>query len=85
MRQVPGFPLVEPDKVERLHRAGVLNLEMEMSVYLALAQASSYSLRAGGVCAVFTNRVTGDRLPTRTPQGEPLPDDVATLSHLPFP
>jgi uridine phosphorylase len=60
-RQVPGFPTVEPDKVERLHRAGVLNLEMEMSVYLALAQVSSYPLRAGGVCAVFTNRVTGDR------------------------
>ncbi len=60
-RKVPGFPTAEPDKVERLHRAGVLNLEMEMSVYLALAQISSYSLRAGGVCAVFTNRVTGDR------------------------
>ncbi len=60
-RQVPGFPTVEPDKVERLHRAGVLNLEMEMSVYLALARISSYSLRAGGVCAVFTNRVTGDK------------------------
>jgi uridine phosphorylase len=60
-RSVPGFPTVEPDKVERLQRAGVLNLEMEMSVYLALAQASSYSLRAGGACAVFTNRVTGDK------------------------
>jgi uridine phosphorylase len=60
-RQVPGFPTVEPDKVERLMRAGVLNLEMEMSVYFALAQASSYALRAGGVCAVFANRVTGDK------------------------
>lgn len=60
-RRVPGFPTVEPDKVDRLHRAGVLNLEMEMSVYLALARVSSYALRAGGVCAVFTNRVTGDK------------------------
>jgi uridine phosphorylase len=60
-RRVPGFPTSETDKVERLHRAGVLNLEMEMSVYLALAQASSFALRAGGVCAVFTNRLTGDR------------------------
>jgi uridine phosphorylase len=60
-RLVPGFPTVEPDKVEHLRRAGVLNLEMEMSVYFALAQASSYPLRAGGVCAVFTNRVTGDK------------------------
>jgi uridine phosphorylase len=60
-RRVPGFPTADPDKVERLQRAGVLNLEMEMSVYLALAQASSYNLRAGGACAVFTNRVTGDK------------------------
>ena len=60
-RRVPGFPTVEPDKVERLRRAGVLNMEMEMSVYLTLARASSYNLRAGGMCAVFTNRVTGDR------------------------
>ena len=60
-RQVSGFPTADPNKVERLRLAGVLNLEMEMSVYLALAQVSTYSLRAGGVCAVFTNRVTGDR------------------------
>jgi len=60
-RRVPGFPTSEPGKVERLQRAGVLNLEMEMSVYLALAQASSYRLRAGGICVVFTNRVTGDK------------------------
>jgi uridine phosphorylase len=60
-RRVPGFPTAEPDKVARLQKAGVLNLEMEMSVYLALAQASAYNLRAGGACAVFTNRVTGDK------------------------
>ncbi len=60
-RQVPGFPTIEPDKVARLQQAGVLNLEMEMSVYLALAQASSCNLRAGGACVVFTNRVTGDK------------------------
>jgi uridine phosphorylase len=60
-RRVPGFPTAEPDKVKRLQEAGVLNLEMEMSIYLALAQASSYNLRAGGACAVFTNRVTGDK------------------------
>lgn len=60
-RRVPGFPTAEPDKVARLQRAGILNLEMEMSVYLALARASSYNLRAGGVCAVFANRVTGDK------------------------
>lgn len=60
-RRVPGFPSREPDKVERLRRAGVLNLDMEMSVYLTLARVSTHHLRAGGVCAVFTNRVTGDQ------------------------
>uniref|UniRef100_A0A7V6A5N1 Uridine phosphorylase n=1 Tax=Desulfobacca acetoxidans TaxID=60893 RepID=A0A7V6A5N1_9BACT len=60
-RRVPGFPTADPDKVARLHQAGVLNLEMEMSVYLTLARASSYNLRAGGACAVFTNRITGDK------------------------
>lgn len=59
-RRVPGFPLVEPDRVDRLRRSGVLNVEMEMSVSLTLAQVSTYPLRAGGVCVVFTNRVTGD-------------------------
>lgn len=60
-RRAPGFPVAEPHKVARLSRAGVLNLEMEMSAYLTLAQVSTYDLRAGGVCVVFTNRLTGDR------------------------
>lgn len=58
-RQVPGFPILEPEKVERLRRAGVLNLEMEMSAYLTLAGVSTYPLRAGGACAVLGNRITG--------------------------
>jgi uridine phosphorylase len=58
-RQAPGFPILEPGKIERLRRAGVLNLEMEMSAYLTLAGVSTYSLRAGGACAVLNNRITG--------------------------
>lgn len=58
-RRVPGFPCLDPDKVARLAAAGVLNLEMEMSVYLTLAHVSTYPLRAGGVCAVLAQRVTG--------------------------
>jgi uridine phosphorylase len=58
-RQAPGFPLLEPGKVERLRRAGVLNLEMEMAAYLTLAGVSTYPLRAGGACAVLNNRITG--------------------------
>jgi uridine phosphorylase len=58
-RQPPGFPILEPEKIEHLSQAGVLNLEMEMSAYLTLAGISTYNLRAGGACAVFVNRVTG--------------------------
>lgn len=56
-REAPGFPTLEPDMVDRLSRAGVLNLEMEMSAYLTLAQVSTLQLRAGGACAVFVNRI----------------------------
>ncbi|MDP3181992.1 MAG: nucleoside phosphorylase [Desulfobaccales bacterium] len=56
-RVVPGFPTLDPGKVARLSRAGVLNFEMEMSAYLTLAAVSTYNLRAGGICAVFNNRL----------------------------
>jgi uridine phosphorylase len=56
-RAVRGFPTLDPGKVARLSRAGVLNLEMEMSAYLTLAQVSTLNLRAGGACAVFVNRI----------------------------
>jgi uridine phosphorylase len=42
-----------------MRKEGVLNFEMEMSVYLTLAQISTYKIRAGGLCAVFANRVNG--------------------------
>jgi uridine phosphorylase len=58
-RIVPGFPTLEPNKVARLSRAGVLNLEMEMSAYLTLAQVSTLNLRAGGACVVVNNRING--------------------------
>lgn len=51
--QVRGFTSTDPEKMERLRRAGVLNVEMEMSVYLTLARVSSWKLRAGGVTAVY--------------------------------
>ncbi len=58
-RMVEGFPTREPGKAERLGRAGVLNFEMEMSVYLTLAQVSEFDLRAGGVTVAVANRVEG--------------------------
>ena len=42
----------------------VLNLEMEMSTYLTLAAVSTYRVRAGGVCLVLNNRITGQGLTT---------------------
>jgi uridine phosphorylase len=62
-RETPGFPTLDPHKVARLSQAGILNLEMEMSAYLTLAAVSSYRIRAGGVCLVLNNRVTGQGLP----------------------
>ncbi len=58
-RVVPGFPTLETDKVARLSRNGVLNLEMEMSAYLTLAQVSTLGLRAGGACVAVNNRLRG--------------------------
>jgi uridine phosphorylase len=61
-RQAPGFPILDNNKLARLQEAGVLNLEMEMSAYLTLAAVSTYRLRAGGVCVVLVNRLTGASL-----------------------
>lgn len=46
------------ERLEELRAAGVLNFEMEASAILTLA--SLYDLRAGAVCAVYANRVTGE-------------------------
>ena len=63
-REAPGFPGLDPHKVARLSQAGVLNLEMEMSTYLTMAAVSTYRVRAGGVCLVLNNRITGQGLTT---------------------
>jgi len=63
-RAAPGFPAPDPDYLNSLNRRGVLNLEMEMSVYLALAAVSTYQIRAGGACVAVINRVTGRGLAT---------------------
>jgi uridine phosphorylase len=58
-RRIEGFPTRDPDKVNRLRQQGVLNFEMEMSVFLTLAAISSYHLRAGGVTVALCNRIDG--------------------------
>jgi uridine phosphorylase len=45
-------------RIEALREAGVLNFEMESSAILTLANL--YGLRAGAVCAVYANRITGE-------------------------
>lgn len=59
-RQVPGFPIRNPDLVKKLKKRGVKNFEMEMAVYLTLASISEFPLRAGGVCAVYAARIQKD-------------------------
>ena len=58
----PGFEGFEArgseGLVEELKQANVLNFEMEASSILTLANC--YGLRAGAVCTVYANRVTGE-------------------------
>jgi uridine phosphorylase len=55
-RAAPGFPPPDPQYLQALTESGVLNMEMEMAVYLALAAVSTYEIRAGGACLVLDNR-----------------------------
>lgn len=58
----PGFDGFEAAgaeaMVEELREAGVINFEMEAAALLTVA--SLYGLRAGAVCTVYANRVTGE-------------------------
>ena len=54
-----GFEAAGSDAlVDELREANVANIEMEAAAILTLA--SIYGLRAGAVCSVFANRVTGE-------------------------
>ena len=60
--------------IEELQEANVANIEMEAAALLTLANI--YGLRAGAVCSVFANRVTGE---FRT-EGESRAAETATLA-----
>jgi uridine phosphorylase len=60
--------------VDELREANVANLEMEAAAILTLANL--YGLRAGAVCSVFANRVTGE---FRT-EGETRAAETASLA-----
>ena len=54
-----GFEAAGSDElVENLREANVTNIEMEASAIITLANV--YGLRAGAICAVYANRVTGE-------------------------
>ena len=53
-----GYMSLEGERIiEEMRRTGVLNFEMETAVLLTLSRL--YGLRAGAVCSVIANRVTG--------------------------
>ncbi|ELZ85133.1 uridine phosphorylase [Haloferax elongans ATCC BAA-1513] len=60
--------------VEELQNANVKNIEMEASALLTIANV--YGLRAGAVCSVYANRVTGE---FRT-EGESRAAEVGSLA-----
>ncbi|MCJ7709264.1 MAG: uridine phosphorylase, partial [Chloroflexi bacterium] len=57
-RPIPQLPIRYPDLAEEMARQGILNFEMEASAVLVLAGLGGS--RAGVVCAVYANRVTGE-------------------------
>lgn len=53
-----GFMSLEGERIfEEMKRAGVLNFEMETAALLTLARL--YGFRAGSICSVIANRLTG--------------------------
>ena len=57
-RPIPQLPIRYPDLAEDMRRQRVMNFEMEASALLVLAGLAR--CRAGAVCAVFAQRITGD-------------------------
>jgi uridine phosphorylase len=57
-RPIPQLPIRYPDLAEELARQRVLNFEMDASALMVLAGLAR--CRAGVVCAVFAQRVTGE-------------------------
>lgn len=59
-RPLPQLPIRYPDLAEEMRRQGVVNFEMEASAVLVLAGLAG--CRAGVVCTVFAQRMTGEFL-----------------------
>ena len=57
-RPIPHLPIRYPHLADEMARQGILNFEMEASAVLVLAGLGG--CRAGVVCAVYANRLTGE-------------------------
>ncbi|MFL5778151.1 MAG: nucleoside phosphorylase [Chloroflexota bacterium] len=57
-RPIPQLPIRYPELAEEMARQRVMNFEMEASTLLVLASLARS--RAGVVCAVYANRMTGE-------------------------
>ena len=56
-REVPGFPVKNPDLQEELAKRNVVNFEMESSTLFTLCSIKGW--RSGTICAVYANRPKG--------------------------
>ncbi len=61
---IKGFSITDKDKIKRMQSAGILNFEMEMSVYLTLAKISAYNIRACGITAVY-DKISNRKFPSK--------------------
>lgn len=56
-REVPGFPVQDPELPDRLARRNVINFEMESSTMFTLSSLKGW--RSGTICTVYANRPKG--------------------------
>ncbi|MHA1991296.1 MAG: nucleoside phosphorylase [Candidatus Hodarchaeales archaeon] len=56
-REVPGFPVHDPELPDKLAKRNVINFEMESSTIFTLSSLKGW--RSGTICAVYANRPKG--------------------------
>ncbi|MHA1982988.1 MAG: nucleoside phosphorylase [Candidatus Hodarchaeales archaeon] len=56
-REIPGFPISDPQIPEKLAKRNVLNFEMESSTLFTLSSIKGW--RSGTICAVYASRPKG--------------------------
>jgi uridine phosphorylase len=56
-REVPGFPIQDPQLANKLAKRNVINFEMESSTLFTLSSIKGW--RSGTICVVYANRAKG--------------------------